>query len=156
MYGMHFTRPRDLLSAGLIGLAVAYLVFRLGYRSIPRLPTLAGVTLLVLGIIEVVLAFSVRSRIRADRVLSAISVARAVALAKASSLLGALMLGAWLGALAYLVPKSDVVTAAAKDTGSALVGVCCAAVLVGAALWLEHCCRTPEPRDSDRFKGPTG
>ncbi|SFP53893.1 Protein of unknown function [Amycolatopsis arida] len=146
---MHFTRPRELLVAGVVGLAVAYLLFRAAYSSIPRLPTLAGGTLLVLAIVETVLAFVIRDRIRDGQVVSAIGVARSVALAKASSLLGALMLGAWLGVLGYLAPRAERVTAAAEDLPSAVVGVCCAAVLIAAALWLEHCCRTPEPRDPD-------
>src|SRR4051794_27116798 len=84
--GMHFTRPRELVVAGLIGLVLAYLAFKFFYGSLPRLPTFAGATLAALSVIEVALAFSIRSRIRTGRLLGAIAVARAVALAKASSL----------------------------------------------------------------------
>jgi hypothetical protein len=146
---MHFTRPRELIFAGVIGLVLAYLVFKVGYGSIPRLPTMAGVTLLLLAVVEAVLAFTLRDRIKSGRVLAGITFARAVALAKASSLLGALMLGAWAGALAYLVPRADRITAASDDLPAAEVGMACAAALIAAALWLEHCCRTPEPRDPD-------
>src|SRR5438132_11140985 len=79
---MHFTRPRELLAAALIGLVLAYLLFQVAYGSIPRLPTLAGVTLLALAVLELTLAFSVRNRIRAGRVVAALAIARAVALAK--------------------------------------------------------------------------
>ncbi|WP_158887547.1 DUF3180 domain-containing protein [Amycolatopsis anabasis] len=153
---MHFTRPRDLFLAGLIGLALAYLLFELAYGSIPQLPIAAGVTLFVLGLIECVLAFVIRGRIRAGRVPAVIVVARSVALAKASSLLGALMTGAWVGILIYLLPRQSRLPAAASDLRSAVVGVGCAIVLVAAALWLEHCCRTPEPGDRDRANPPTG
>lgn len=153
---MHFTRPRELVVAGLLGLVVAYLGFTVAYSSLPHLPALAGITLLVLAVMETVLAFILRNRIQSGRVLSAIGVARAVALAKASSLLGALMLGAWVGVLAYLLPRESRMTAAADDVPSALVGCVCAAVLIGSALWLEHCCRTPEPRDPDRPGSSTG
>ena len=153
---MHFTRPRELVIAGLVGVVVAYLAFRFAYGSLPRMPRYAGVTLLVIAVVEVVLAFSVRARIRSGRLTGAIGVARAVALAKASSLLGALMLGAWLGALVALLPRSDEVTAAANDLRSAIVGAVCSVVLIAAALWLEHCCRTPETRDRDRDDPPTG
>ncbi|GHF74630.1 cobalamin synthase [Amycolatopsis bartoniae] len=153
---MHFTRPRELVTAGLVGLVLAYLVFRFAYGSLPPLPRYAGVTLLVLAVVEAVLAFSVRARIRSGRLTGAIGVARAVALAKASSLLGALMLGAWLGALAALLPRADEVAAAANDVRSAIIGAVCAVVLIAAALWLEHCCRTPETRDQDRDDHPTG
>ncbi|GAB3507946.1 DUF3180 domain-containing protein [Amycolatopsis cihanbeyliensis] len=153
---MHFTRPRELAIAGVIGLGAAYLLFELVYSTLPRLPTLAGTTLLILAVIELVLAFSVRGRIRAGRVLGALMIARAVALAKASSLLGSLMAGAWVGVLGYLLPRADRITAAENDLPGAVIGVCCAVALTAAALWLEHCCRTPEPRDSDRPPGATG
>ena len=153
---MHFTRPRELVTAGLVGLVLSFLVFKFFYGSLPRLPRYAGVTLLVLGVIEVALAFSIRTRIHNGRLLGAIAVARAVALAKASSLLGALFFGAWLAVIAALLPRTDEVTAAAGDVRTAVIGVVCSAALVGAALWLEHCCRTPDAGDQDRDNHPTG
>ncbi|WP_020669745.1 DUF3180 domain-containing protein [Amycolatopsis nigrescens] len=153
---MHFTRPRELLVAGLIGLVLGFLLFQVAYGSLPAMPVAAGVTLLVLAAVETVLAFSIRNRIKTGRVLAAIAVARAVALAKASSLLGALMFGAWVGALGYLVPRGGWLPAAANDLPAALVGAASAAVLAGAALWLEHCCRTPDSGDQDRVNRPTG
>jgi len=152
---MHFTRPRELLIAGLLGLVAGYLLFELAYDSIPRLPRLAGVTLAVLAVIEAVLAFGVRTRIREGKVRSALSIARAVALAKASSLLGALMTGFWAGALGFLGPNAGRLTAADRDLLSAVIGAACAVSLIAAALWLEHCCRSPEPRDPDRPSGTT-
>lgn len=153
---MHFTRPRELVIAGLVGVVLAYLAFKFAYSSLPRLPRYAGVTLVVLAVIETVLAFSVRSRIRSGRLSGALGIARAVALAKASSLLGALMFGAWLGAIVALLPQIDAVTAAAEDFRSAIIGVISSILLTAAALWLEHCCRTPEQRDQDRDDHPTG
>jgi hypothetical protein len=153
---MHFTRPRDLVVAGLIGLVVLYLSFQAAYGSFPPLPVFVGATLLVLALVEVVQAFSVRARIRDGRLRNAISVARTVALAKASSLAGSVMLGAWIGSAAYLLPRRAELTAAANDFRSALVGGLSAAALIAAALWLEHCCRTPEKRDQDRPPASTG
>jgi hypothetical protein len=153
---MHFTRPRELVIAGLVGVVLAYLAFKFAYSALPRMPRFAGVTLLVLAAVETVLAFSVRSRIRSGRLVGAIGVARAVALAKASSLLGALMLGAWLGALVALLPRVNEISAAASDVRSAVIGAISAAVLIAAALWLEHSCRTPETRDQDPDDHLTG
>lgn len=133
--------------AGLIGFGVGYITFDNFYRYVPELPILAGVTLLVLALIELGAAISIRGRIAAGRVRTALLVARFVILAKASSLLGAIMLGGWLGALLFLVLESDRIVAAGDDVPSAIVGAVCAAVLIGAALWLEHCCRTPEEED---------
>jgi hypothetical protein len=153
---MHFTRPRELVTAGLVGLVLAYLGFRFAYGSLPQLPTFAGATLLVLAVIEVVLAISIRTRIRSGQLIGAIAVARAVALAKASSLLGALMLGIWVGALVALMPRVNELSAAASDVRSAIIGAVSAAVLVAGALWLEHSCRTPDTSDHDRDNHPTG
>jgi len=153
---MHFTRPRELVIAGLVGLVIAYLLFALAYGDLPRLPRLAGVSLLVLAVIEVALAFSMRSRARSRRVVNAVSAARTVALAKASSLLGAIMLGAWAGIAGALVPRVPEVTTATSDLRSVVIGVVCAAALIAAALWLEHCCRTPDDDESDPDHHPTG
>ena len=146
---MHFTRPRELVVAGLVGLVAVYLLFEFAYGQLPSLPTLAGATLLVLAAVETVLAFVVRSRIREGRVITGLGIARAVALAKASSLLGARMLGAGLAGGAFLAPQASDITAAAADLPAAVIGTACAAVLIGAALWLEHCCRAPDTGDRD-------
>ena len=150
---MRATKAGDLVPAGAIGALIGYLGCRLLYGSLPPLPTLAGVTLLVLAIGEAVLGYSLRSRIRgkSKKPVQALTAARSVALAKASSLLGSIMLGVWLGVLGYVLPESSRVAAAKADVPSAIVGAACAAVLIGAALWLEHCCRTPDdPYPDDR------
>lgn len=153
---MHFTRPRELLAAGLIGLVLGYLLFQAAYGSMPHLPTLAGTTLLVLGVIEAVLAFVIRNRITTRRVVLSVWIARAVALAKASSLLGALMLGVWAAGALYLGPESGQLSAAADDLPAAIVGIGCSIALIAAALWLEHCCRNPDSGDRDRDDRLTG
>ncbi|MFC4854417.1 DUF3180 domain-containing protein [Actinophytocola glycyrrhizae] len=148
---MHFTRARDLVLVGLVTAALVHLLVRVLYGQLPPLPTFAGVTLLVLAVVETVLGFSIRTRIRnprEGRPLQPLTAARAVALAKASSLLGAIMSGAWLGVLAYVLPRRSEITAAADDLPSALVGVMCSALLIAAALWLEWCCRTPDDQDN--------
>jgi hypothetical protein len=157
---MHFTRARDLVLAGLVAAALVYLLVRVFYGEMPPLPTFAGVTLLVLAGIEVWLAVWLRSRIRnPHKELQPITAARAVALAKASSLLGAIMLGAWVGILAYVLPRRADLTAAAEDFPSTVVGVICSAALIAAALWLEWCCRTPRDQDNqppERRSGASG
>lgn len=153
---MHFTRPRELAVAGVIGLALFYALFQMAYGSFPQLPLFVGATLFVLALAEVVQAFSVRSKIRERRVVNAIAVARTVALAKASSLAGALMFGGWLGIGLYLLPRRGELTAASHDLRSAVIGAFSAAALIAAGLWLEHCCRAPEPRDQDRSGESTG
>ena len=100
------------------GLAVN-LVVQVAYGDLPPLPLLAGLTPLVLGMAELVLAAVLRARIRrrpGSRPVDALATARAVALAKASSVAGAVLGGAWLGVLAYVLPLRGQVDAAGADT----------------------------------------
>ena len=159
---MHFTRVRDLVLTGLVTAVLVYLLVRVLYGQMPPLPTFAGATLLVLAVIEGGLAISLRSRIRdpgKGRPLQPLTAARALALAKASSVLGAIMLGAWLAVLAYVLPRREVLSAADDDWPSAVGGVISAAVLIAAALWLEWSCRTPRDQDNqppERSSGKIG
>ncbi|MGW4212814.1 DUF3180 domain-containing protein [Lentzea sp. NPDC004789] len=143
---MRFTRPRDLATIAVIAGLLAHLLLRLAYDSLPPLPLAAGSTLLAVAVAELVLAFSLRARIQrrpGARPVQPLTAARAVALAKASSVLGALMFGAWTGLLIYVVPVRDEFAAAGNDLFAAVVGMVSAAGLTAAALWLEHCCKTP-------------
>lgn len=154
---MRFTKASDLVPAGLVTAVALYLFIRLLYGELPPLPTFAGVPLLVLAVVEVVFGNALRGRIRrtsTGKPLQPITAARALALAKASSLLGAIMLGAWLAVLAYVVPESGRVAAAAADIPSAVIGAVAAAALIGAGLWLEACCRTPDDPDDQRGGEP--
>ncbi|GAA4810777.1 hypothetical protein GCM10023200_55670 [Actinomycetospora chlora] len=138
-----------LVVAVAAGLA-ANVALQAAYGDLPPLPLLAGLTPLVLGAAELVLASVLRARIRrreGARPVDALATARAVALAKASSVAGSAVGGAWLGVLAYVLPLRDRVDAAGADTASALVGVVGSGVLVGAGLWLEHSLRTPDDQD---------
>jgi hypothetical protein len=153
---VRFTRIRDLLLTALIVGILTHLLFRQSYQSIPPLPALAGLTLLVLAIVEFAFGFSLRARILRKpgaRPVQPLTAARAVALAKASSLVGAIMFGAWGGVLLYVLPLRSQLTAASSDTLAAVIGTVCAVLLVAAALWLEYCCKTPEmPDESDEFR----
>jgi hypothetical protein len=73
-----------------------------------------------------------------------------VLVAKASSQAGAIMAGVWAGLLAHVLPRAADVTAAADDSLAAGVGLVCALLLVGGALWLEWCCRTPDDESGDK------
>jgi len=150
------TRPRDLLAVGLVVAVLANLAVRLTYASLPGFPLLGGITLAVLGAAEAIGGRALRARIRREpgtRPVQPLVAARAVVLAKASSVAGAVVGGAWLGLLVFTAPQAGTIQAAGSDTAAAAVGLACALVLIGGALWLEHCCRTPddtnEPDPSD-------
>ena len=57
------------------------------------------------------------------------------------------MVGAWAGLLGYVAPRSADIAAASGDTPAAVIGVISALALVAGALWLQHCCRTPDQPD---------
>jgi Protein of unknown function (DUF3180) len=147
---VRFTRARDLVLVGVIAAVLANLLLLVGYDSLPPLPTLAGGTLFVLAVLELVSALVLRPRLAhkpGTRPVPPLQAVRVVALAKASSLLGAIIAGAALGALVYVVPKRVQLVVAAHDTTSAVVALVSGAALIAAALWLEYCCRAPEDRE---------
>jgi hypothetical protein len=136
------------LGAGLTG----WLVFQTSYDSFVSLPTYAAVTAGLMAVFELVLAKVVRDKLRGGgrgRQLHPLQMARAAALAKASSLAGALLTGLYAGFLVWLLPDAD---RAASKSDDALVaglsGIACVALVV-AALLLERSCRTPPPPDED-------
>jgi Protein of unknown function (DUF3180) len=146
------TRPRDLLAVALVAAVLVNLLVRLSYGSLPQIPLFAGATLGVLGAAEAVAGNMLRARIRrrpGTRPVQPLVAARAVLLAKASSLAGAIMTGVWGGLLAHVVPLAGDVTAAGSDTIAGAVGVVCALGLVAGALWLEHCLRTPDEPEAE-------
>ncbi|MCD2194035.1 DUF3180 domain-containing protein [Actinomycetospora endophytica] len=145
------TSPSILLVVAVAAGLAANLLVGLFYNSLPPLPAPAGLTFLVLGLVEAGVAVVLYRRIRrrpGARPVDALSAARAVALAKASAVAGALVGGVWVGVLAYVLPRRDQVAAAASDTTAAVIGIVGAAVLVAAALGLEWCCRTPDDQDA--------
>jgi peptidoglycan/LPS O-acetylase OafA/YrhL len=154
------TRIRDLLGLALLAAVVAWLLIRSMYGSLPPIPGYAGASLYPVAALEVVLAFMIRSRIGkheigdGPRQLHPITAARAVALAKASALVGAASAGIWAGFLLFLMPQRAVVQAAVEDTSGVVVGALAGVALVAAALWLEHCCKTPEDPDEDARDNP--
>lgn len=147
------TRVRDLIALAVLAAAVTWILVSTMYGTLPPIPVYAGASLYPVAAIEVVLAFMIRARIGRDDVgdgpkqLHPITAARAVALAKASALVGAASTGVWVGFLLFLVPQRAALQAAVEDTSGAMVGALAGVALVAAALWLEYCCRAPEDPD---------
>lgn len=150
---MTATRARDLLVVAVIAALLGNLVVSLNYGALPDLPLLAGATFGVLALAEAIAGTVLRARIQrrpGTAPVDPLVAARAVLVAKASALGGAIMTGIWGGLLAYALPRTGELVAAAGDAAAAGVGLACAAGLVGAALWLEFCCRTPDDDRRDR------
>ncbi len=146
---MGLTRKRDLAAATVLAAVVGFLAIHGLYRYFPPITWWTGLSLLAVAAAETWWAASVRARIRDGRVgvgagrLHPLAVARSVAVAKASAWAGALMLGWWLAVLAYLLPRRAELQVAAADTPGAIVAAVSALALVAAALWLQHCCKSP-------------
>lgn len=149
---MRFTRVRDLLGLAAVVALVSWLVIRQLYGDLPPLPAFVSLSLVVLAAVEVVLGLQLRARILrrpGTDLVQPLLAARAVALAKASSLAGAAATGFWAGLLAFTVPNLGFLAAASADTRTGVVGVLCGVALVGGGLWLEHCCRAPDRPDDE-------
>lgn len=156
------TRLRDVVLAVAAVTVLSYLTMHLLYRYFPPVTAVTGLSLLAVAAMEAGWGWSVRTRIREGRIglgggrLNPLAVARTVAVAKASVWAGALALGWWLGVLLYLFPQRSELRVAASDTPGVLIAALCAAALTVAALWLQHCCRSPdEPGDEPPSSGTT-
>jgi hypothetical protein len=149
------TRKRDLTAAAVGAAVVGYMLVVLMYRYFPPITVWTGVSLLAVAIAEAGWAFYVRSKISDGHIgdgpgwLHPLAVARSVLIAKASAWVGAMVLGWWIAVLVYLLPRRSSLRVAGQDTAGAAVAAASALALVIAALWLQHCCKSPEePPDS--------
>ncbi|MGO4445359.1 DUF3180 domain-containing protein [Mycobacterium sp. 2YAF39] len=154
------TRNRDLTAATVLAAVASYLLVLLLYRFFPPITLLSGVSLLAVAFAEAGWAFYIRAKINDGKIgdgpgwLHPLAVARSVLIAMASAWVGALVLGWWLGVLAYLLPRRSTLRIAGEDTAGAVVAAVCAFALVAAAVWLQHCCKSP-PESPDNPDGAT-
>ena len=152
-------RIRDLIAYAAAVTLISWLAMRQWYGDLPRLRWFVPLSLALLAIAEVLAANQLRDRIRhrpGALPVQPLVAARMLALAKASAVVGAVMVGIWAGLLVYVVPRLGQLNAAGNDTVVGAVGVVAAVALTAAALWLEYCCRTPAPPDGDRHARPDG
>jgi hypothetical protein len=144
------TRKRDP-TAAVVGAAVlSFLLITVLYRWFPPITVWTGLSLLAAAIAEALWARYVRAKISEGEIgvgpgwLHPLAVARTVLVAKASAWMGALVLGWWVGALVYFLPRRSWLRAAAQDTTGTVVAALSALALLVAALWLQHCCISPQ------------
>src|ERR1700749_4862953 len=143
-------RKRDLTAAVVGAGVLGYLLVMSLYRWFPPITVWTGLSLLAVAIGEALWARYVRTKINEGRIgdrpgwLHPLAVARSVVVAKASAWVGALVLGWWAAVLVYLVPRRSWQHAAQADTSGTVVAAISALALVVAALWLQHCCISPQ------------
>jgi hypothetical protein len=136
---MRRTGPVDLLVPFVIIGVSAYVLLRTSYSSLPPLGYFVPVPLAALAIVELVVARRVRAAVRHDpyaKPMTAIAIARCVALGKASSLVGAAVAGAAAALLVRVIPDFDSVRAAANDArvGTLLLASSILVVIAGVVL----------------------
>ncbi|OHV03544.1 DUF3180 domain-containing protein [Mycobacterium talmoniae] len=142
------TRKRDLTAAAVAAAVLGYPLVVLSYRWFPPITVWTGLSLLVVAVVEAGWARYVRKKIDDGQVgdgpgwLHPLAVARALVVAKASAWVGAPVLGWWVAVLAYLLPR-HALRVPGQDTPGAVVAAVSALALVVAALWLQHCCKSP-------------
>ncbi len=153
------THKRDL-AAAVVGVAiVAWLLMRVLYHYFPPITLWTGLSLLAVAAIEAGWAVSVRAKIGAGQIgvgggrLHPLTVARSVVIAKASAWVGALMLGWWAGVLVFLLLRRSEQVAGIFIPGAA-VAAASALALVVAAMWLQHCCKSPGDPSDDAEGAP--
>lgn len=139
----------SILAALALGFGVlSWLVVRESYSSLPALPIVGPVTLVVLSLFELMYAFSVRARLRdpGDRPIEPLFIAKLAVLAKASSHAAAIVAGLYGGFLVYTLSNlgKERINADSRASGLSVVA---SLALVGAALFLEYSCRVPRPPD---------
>ncbi|CRZ17888.1 DUF3180 domain-containing protein [Mycolicibacterium neworleansense] len=144
------TRKRDLAGAVAVVAIVGYVLVGILYRWFPPLTVWTGLSLLAVAIAEAGWAFYVRAKINDGQIgvdagrLHPLTVARSVVVAKASAWVGAITAGWWIGVLVYLLPRRGELRVAGEDTPGAVVAAISALALAAAAVWLQHCCKSPE------------
>ncbi|OBI40376.1 DUF3180 domain-containing protein [Mycobacterium colombiense] len=152
------TRKRDLTAAVVGAAFVGYLLVKGLYRWFPPITVWTGLSLLGVAIAEALWARYVRARISEGEIgsrpgwLHPLAVARSLVVAKASAWVGAVMLGWWVGILVYFLPRKSWLRAAAEDTSGTVVAAVSALALLSAALWLQHCCKSP-PDQTEHGEG---
>ena len=106
------TRKRDLTATVVLVAVTGYLLTVMIYpKWFPPITVWTGISLLAVAAVEAAWGRYVRSKIDDGQIgdgsdrLHPLAVARTVVIAKASAWVGALVLGWWLGVLAYLLPQ---------------------------------------------------
>ncbi|GGJ97409.1 hypothetical protein GCM10010123_29290 [Pilimelia anulata] len=149
--GLVPTSPSTLVLAGLLTLALSWLLISRFYGQLPALPWVPAACSAVLAVVAFVLAAQTRARVAGRRVAAPLLVARLAVLAKASSVTGAVFAGMYGGSLVWLMieqARAGSTEARTADVPVAVAGTVAALALVTGGLLLERACRVP-PRDDD-------
>ncbi|RJL22570.1 DUF3180 domain-containing protein [Bailinhaonella thermotolerans] len=140
------TRPALLVAVVVVCALLVWVPLRGAYSDLPTLPWTAAPSLLLLALGEAYTGWLTRGRIQrkeGTKPVEPLTVARLAALAKASAYAGAVLAGVFAGFALHVLPMLDQETPA-RDALVAGGSFIAAVALVGAALFLEYCCRVPK------------
>lgn len=146
---MRRTRPGDVAVLFVLAALAAYALLRAAYAVAPTVQWFMAVPILALAAAEFVAAGRVRAAVlhKPERKpVTAIAIARCVALAKASVLGGAALAGIMTGLLARVAPEAGRVDAAGHDVATGAVVLVASVVLVVGGWWLERATVDPAQR----------
>lgn len=147
---MRPTKWSMLVLVALVAGGAAYLVTRSAYNDLPTPTVYALLWLALLAIAEFYMAVLTRARLAGragTRPINPLLVARFVALAKASSIVGSLAAGGYAGFLIWVARLDS--PAGTRDTRTAAFGAGFGLLLAVAAMVLERVCRVPKRDDDD-------
>jgi len=135
------TSATDLLLPFVVVGALAYVLLRGYYSSLPLFQWFPALPIAALALAELVVARRVRAAVRHDpdaKPMTALAVARAVALGKASALAGAAFDGAALALIGKVGPDAGRTAAAQHDLWVGVVVLVACLALTAAGLLLER------------------
>ena len=138
---MRRTRWNDLVAVVVVLAVLGWLLVHTAYSSLPPLSYAVPIPIVALAVAEFVASRRVRAAVRHEphaRPMAAIVIARCVALGKASSVVGAGVLGAAIGMLVELLPDAGTIRAAGHDVDVCIVLAAGAILLTAAGLLLER------------------
>ncbi|PNE36135.1 DUF3180 domain-containing protein [Streptomyces noursei] len=131
------------------------------FGTLPSVPVAAPIVLALIAAVLAATAFSLRSRLRAQRErrpgakgVEPLVAARAVVFGQASALVASLVAGLYGGVGAFLL-TSGVDDARSSQAVYAGLSVVAGAGVIAAAIFLERVCKLPEGEDGDDGPGAT-
>ncbi|TFD54410.1 DUF3180 domain-containing protein [Cryobacterium frigoriphilum] len=150
------SRPTPLIALGLLGFVLGLLVeiaAAASGRAIIVPPVTLPLTLIVVGVVVVLLAWPIRqvTRGRGRRLVDPFRAMRVAVLAKASSLSGSLVAGAGAGIVAFILTRS--VVPAVTSVWLAIATALGAGILLAGGLVAEKFCTLPPDDDESQPGG---
>ena len=141
----------NLVFAGLVSAAAAFILVRRFYGMMPPAAVGASVTLWALAMVCFAMGRKIRSVVDNRKVgmdssqMSPTSIAQWLVVGRASAWTGAIIGGAYLGMTAYVAMNLRLLDAAGDDFPGALASMAGGLALCAAGVYLERSCHAPPP-----------